>query len=74
MDVEAARMIGAGLAVFALFGVGLGIGNIFSSLIKAIARNPSAKDHVFPIGILGFALTEAVALFALLIAFLILFK
>lgn len=74
MDMEAARMIGAGLAVFALFGVGLGIGNIFSSLINAVARNPSVKDQVFPIGILGFALTEAVALFALLIAFLILFK
>jgi F-type H+-transporting ATPase subunit c len=74
MDVEAARMIGAGLAVFALLGVGLGIGQIFSTLINAIARNPSVKDQVFPIGILGFALTEAVALFALLIAFLILFK
>lgn len=74
MDVEAAKMIGAGLAVFALFGVGLGIGNIFSTLISSVARNPSAKDQVFPIGILGFALTEAVALFALLIAFLILFK
>lgn len=74
MDVEAARMIGAGLAVFALLGVGLGIGQIFSTLINAISRNPSIKDQVFPIGILGFALTEAVALFALLIAFLILFK
>ena len=74
MDVEAAKMIGAGLAVFALFGVGHGIGNIFSTLISSVARNPSAKDQVFPIGILGFALTEAVALFALLIAFLILFK
>ncbi|MGL4371635.1 MAG: ATP synthase subunit C family protein [Alphaproteobacteria bacterium] len=74
MDVEAARMIGAGLAVFALLGVGLGIGQIFSTLINAIARNPAIKDQVFPIGILGFALTEAVALFALLIAFLILFK
>jgi F-type H+-transporting ATPase subunit c len=74
MDVEAARMIGAGLAVFALFGVGLGIGNIFSSLITAVGKNPSARDQIFPIGILGFALTEAVALFALLIAFLILFK
>jgi F-type H+-transporting ATPase subunit c len=74
MDVEAARMIGAGFAVIALFGVGLGIGNIFSSLINAVARNPEARDKVFPLGILGFALTEAVALFALLIAFLILFK
>jgi F-type H+-transporting ATPase subunit c len=38
-----------------------------------VARNPASRDAVFPIGILGFALTEAVALFALLIAFLILF-
>lgn len=67
------KALGAGLAVIALFGVGLGIGNIFSSLISSVARNPSARDVVFPIGILGFALTEAVALFALLIAFLILF-
>ncbi|MBY0501823.1 MAG: F0F1 ATP synthase subunit C [Alphaproteobacteria bacterium] len=74
MDVEAARMIGAGLAVFALAGVGLGIGLIFSSLISSVARNPSSREQVFPMGILGFALTEAVALFALLIAFLILYK
>ena len=73
MEVEAAKMIGAGLAVVALMGVGVGIGNIFSSLITSIARNPSARAEVFPIGILGFALTEAIALFALLIAFLILF-
>ena len=73
MDVEAAKMIGAGIAVIALLGVGVGIGNIFSTLIASIARNPAARNEVFGIGILGFALTEAVALFALLIAFLILF-
>jgi F-type H+-transporting ATPase subunit c len=73
MDAEAAKYIGAGLAVFALFGVGLGIGNIFSTLIASVARNPASRAQVFPIGILGFALTEAVALFALVIAFLILF-
>lgn len=73
METEAARMIGAGLAVFALMGVGVGIGNIFSSLIESISRNPASREQVFPVGILGFALTEAVALFALLIAFLILF-
>ena len=73
MDVVAAKAFGAGIAVIALAGVGIGIGNIFSSLIAAVGRNPAARDTVFPIGILGFALTEAVALFALLIAFLILF-
>ena len=35
--------------------------------------NPAAQSKVFPVGILGFAMTEAVALFALLVAFLILF-
>ena len=73
MEVAAAKAIGAGIAVIALLGVGVGIGNIFSNLIAAIARNPAAREQVFPIGILGFALTEAVSLFALLIAFLILF-
>ncbi|MCX8506214.1 MAG: ATP synthase subunit C family protein [Alphaproteobacteria bacterium] len=73
MDVAAAKMIGAGIAVLALWGVGMGLGNIFGSMVTAVARNPGARDVVFPIGILGFALTEAVALFALLIAFLILF-
>jgi F-type H+-transporting ATPase subunit c len=73
MDVEAAKMIGAGLAVIALAGVGVGIGSIFSSLVSSIARNPAARDTVFGIGILGFALTEAIALFALVVALLMLF-
>ena len=73
MDVLAAKALGAGIAVIALAGVGIGIGNIFASMVSSVARNPGASDAVFPIGILGFALTEAVALFALLIAFLILF-
>jgi len=71
--VAAFKALGAGLAVIALAGVGVGIGSIFSSMVTAVGRNPAARDSVFPIGILGFALTEAVALFALLIAFLILF-
>ncbi|AHI27088.1 MULTISPECIES: ATP synthase subunit C family protein [Acetobacteraceae] len=73
MDIAAAREIGAGIAVIALAGVGIGLGNIFSTLVSSIARNPSARPHVFGLGMLGFALTEAVALYALLIAFLILF-
>jgi F-type H+-transporting ATPase subunit c len=73
MDVLAAKAIGAGIAMIALAGVGIGLGTIFGNLISSVARNPAARETVFPIGILGFALTEAVALFALLIAFLILF-
>ena len=73
MEVEAAKMIGAGLAVIALAGVGVGIGNIFSALVTSIALNPTARGEVFGIGILGFALTEAIALFALVVALLLLF-
>ena len=73
MEAEAAKLIGAGIAVIALAGVGVGIGNIFASLISSIARNPAARDEVFGIGILGFALTEAIALFARVIALLLLF-
>ncbi|BBC80664.1 ATP synthase subunit c [Acetobacter orientalis] len=59
--------------MIALAGVGIGLGNIFSTLVSSIARNPASRPHVFGLGMLGFALTEAIALFALLIAFLILF-
>ena len=69
MELEAARMFGASIAVLPLLGLGL----LFSSLISTIGRNPAVKETVMPVGILAFALTEAIALFALLIAFLILF-
>lgn len=71
--VIAAKAIGAGLAVIALAGVGVGIGNIFAALVNSVARNPAARDNVFGLAILGFALTEAVALYALVIAFIVLF-
>ena len=73
MDVEAAKMIGAGLATIALAGVGVGIGKIFGDYVSAGIRNPSAAPRMFGNVLLGFALTEAVALYALVIAFLILF-
>lgn len=74
MEIGAAKMIGAGMATFALLGVGLGLGNLFSTLISSIARNPSAKNDLFPVGLLGFALTESVALLAFIVAMLILFS
>ena len=67
-------VIGAGLATICLAGAGVGIGNVFGSLLIAISRNPQEKDELFRLSILGFALTEAIALFALMMAFLILFS
>ena len=73
MLLQAAQKIGAGLSTFGLAGAGVGIGLIFSSLIESIAKNPTLKDELFRAAVLGFALTEAIALFALMISFLILF-
>ncbi len=73
MEIEAAKFIGAGLAVIGVIGAGIGIGNIFASFIQAVGRNPSARDEVFPMTMLGFALVEAIALFALVVALVILF-
>ena len=70
---EAAKLIGAGLATIGVAGSGVGIGNVFGALITGFARNPSLKQQLFGYAILGFALSEAIALFALMIAFLILF-
>ena len=51
----------------------LGIGTVFGSLIIGYARNPSLKAQLFSYAILGFALSEAMGLFCLMVAFLILF-
>ena len=71
--LTAAKYIGAGLACSGLIGAGAGIGLIFSSLISSTARNPQVRNQLFSFAILGFALDEATGLFALMIAFLVLF-
>lgn len=73
MDVEAARMIGAGLAVLPLAGVGVGLGMIFGNFLSGAFRNPSAAAQNQTTLLLGFALTEATGLFGFAIAAIILF-
>jgi F-type H+-transporting ATPase subunit c len=51
----------------------LGIGTVFGSLVVAYARNPSLKQQLFSYAILGFALSEAMGLFCLMMAFMLLF-
>jgi F-type H+-transporting ATPase subunit c len=73
MLLQAAQKVGAGLATFGLTGAGIGIGIVFGSLLSGIAKNPTLKNELFPVAVLGFALVEAIALFALMFGFLILF-
>ena len=67
------QKVGAGLATAGLTGAGVGIGAVFSSLIYSLTGNPTLKEELFRFAILGFALTEAIALFSLMFGFLILF-
>jgi F-type H+-transporting ATPase subunit c len=62
--LESAKLIGAGLATIGLAGAGVGVGTVFAALVQSTARNPSLKQQLFGYAILGFALTEAVGLFA----------
>lgn len=66
--LQSAKFLGAGLATIGLAGAGVGIGTVFGALVLGISRNPSLKDELFKLAILGFALTEAIALFSLMMA------
>ena len=70
---QAAKYIGAGAATVGVAGSGAGIGSVFGNLVIGYARNPSLKQQLFSYAILGFALSEAMGLFCLMMAFLILF-
>ncbi|UJR36210.1 hypothetical protein I4U23_028942 [Adineta vaga] len=70
-DIDsAAKYIGAGAATVGVAGAGAGIGTVFGSLVVAYARNPSLKQQLFSYAILGFALSEAMGLFCLMMAFM----
>jgi F-type H+-transporting ATPase subunit c len=56
-----------------MFGAAIGIGNIFAALLNSIARNPSAENKLIKSAFIGAGLTEAMGLFAFLIALLLLF-
>ena len=72
--LASAKITGAGLATIGLAGAGVGIGTVFAALVNSTARNPSIKAQLFSYTILGFALTEAIGLFALMMAFLLLYS
>jgi F-type H+-transporting ATPase subunit c len=72
--IQASKNIGGGLAAIGLAGAGVGIGSVFAALIIGTSRNPALRQSLFTYAILGFALSEATGLFALMVGFLILFS
>lgn len=67
------KFIGIGLAIgLAAIGAGSGIARIVAQAIESTGRNPEAHGKVFNMMILGAALTEALAIYALVLAFMML--
>lgn len=65
-----AMALAAGLGVF---GPGIGIGILVSKALEAIGRNPEAASKIQSTMILGIVFVEALAIFALVVAFIIKF-
>lgn len=58
--LEAAKVIGAGIATIGVAGSGIGIGTVFAGLITGYARNPSLKQQLFTYCIMGFAVRRLI--------------
>jgi F-type H+-transporting ATPase subunit c len=72
MDVEAARLLATALAIgLAAIGPGIGVGFIVSGALQAIGRNPEAQGTIVTNMFIGIVFAEALAIFGLVIAFLI---
>lgn len=71
--LAAGKLIGAGAATAGVAGAGAGIGMVFGGFLNALSRNPELRDLLFRNTILGFALTEAMGLLAIMMAFLIMY-
>ena len=74
MDAEAMRLLAAAVAIaIGSIGPALGLGMIGSKAMESLGRNPEAIDQMFVPLILSLAFTEAVAIYALVVALIIKF-
>lgn len=74
LSPEAARLIGAGLAIgLGGIGPGIGIGIGLFGATQAIGRNPDAEGAIRPLAVLGLGFAEAVAIYALVVALVLIF-
>lgn len=78
MDMDTARtlarLIAAGLAIgFGAIGPGLGVGVIGAGAMVALGRNPEARGPIMTNMILSIAFAESIAIYALVVAILLIF-
>lgn len=74
MDAETLKYIAIGLMAFAMAGSAVGVANVFASLMNSAARNPSMEGKLFKHAMIGAGMSEAMGIFGLGVALLILFK
>jgi F-type H+-transporting ATPase subunit c len=73
MDFDAARMLAVGLAGLGLAGAGVGLGILGSGAMNALGRNPEARAAIVPNMVLALAFTEAIGIYGLITAILLIF-
>jgi F-type H+-transporting ATPase subunit c len=73
MDLVSLKYIAIGFMAFGMAGAAIGVANIFASLINSISRNPSAESKLTKYAFIGAGMSEAMGLFALVIALLLIF-
>lgn len=74
MNADAIKSIAMAIAAgVGVFGPGLGIGILVSKALEAMGRNPEAAAKIQSTMILGIVFVEALAIFALVVAFIIKF-
>ncbi len=67
------KFIGAGLAMLGATGVGVGQGFAAGKAAEAVARNPEAESKIRTMMIVGCAIAETSAIYALIISILLIF-
>jgi ATP synthase F0 subunit c len=71
--IQAAKFIGAGLSMIGALGAGIGIGLLVQGALNGMARNPDSYGNLLTTMILGIAFAEAIAIYCLVVAFMMLF-
>jgi ATP synthase F0 subunit c len=71
--IQAAKFIGAGLSMIGALGAGVGIGLLVQGALNGMARNPDSYGNLLTTMILGIAFAEAIAIYCLVVAFMMLF-
>ena len=74
MDPKAMAMLAAGLCMgIGAIGPGIAIGNLVGKALEGIARQPEAGGQIQTAMFIGIAFAEAISLYALVVAFLLIF-